>query len=146
MLAVVVRAGTQLCALELAHVVEVMRPLPVEPLPGVPDCVLGVALVRGAPVPVVALEALLGPTRSDAAPARFVSLRVGEQRAALAVGEVVGVVDLARDGLAGLAGLADEPIAEVGRLDARLLHVLAAARLVPAEAWRELEARRGAAP
>ncbi|MFL5302954.1 MAG: chemotaxis protein CheW, partial [Anaeromyxobacteraceae bacterium] len=53
-----VRAGSRLCALPLACVVETLRPLHTSPLAGTPACVSGVAVVRGAPTPVVDLDAL----------------------------------------------------------------------------------------
>jgi purine-binding chemotaxis protein CheW len=54
------RVRERLCALPLAHVVETMRPLPIEPLGGMPGFVQGIAIIRGAPVPVVDAGALLG--------------------------------------------------------------------------------------
>ena len=40
------RVGDLLCAVPLALVGETMRPLPVEPLAGVPSYVRGVAIIR----------------------------------------------------------------------------------------------------
>lgn len=54
------RAQERLCAFPLESVIEVMRPLPIEPLPDVPAYVLGASLVRGLPTPIVDLGALLG--------------------------------------------------------------------------------------
>ena len=42
-----------LAALPLEHVVETMRPLPVEPLGDAPRFILGLSIVRGEPIPVV---------------------------------------------------------------------------------------------
>src|SRR5205085_1730186 len=83
------RMGGRACALRIAQVVETMRPLPVEPVAGAPPFVLGVTLLRGAPAPVIDGGALLGSGRSQ--PTRFVTLRVGERRAVLAVEAVLGV-------------------------------------------------------
>jgi len=52
--------GSFVCALPVEHVVEIMRPLPIRHLEDVPPFVLGVALVRGAPAPVVDVARLLG--------------------------------------------------------------------------------------
>src|SRR5262245_5079449 len=90
----VCRVGSKLCALPLAPVLETMRPLPSEPLPGAPDFVSGVALIRGRPTPVGDARKLLG-SESSGAPARFVTLTLGALRgarvAALAVDAVVGI-------------------------------------------------------
>lgn len=149
---VVARAGEKLLALALADVVETMRPLPVSQLPDVPPFVLGVAVVRGAPAPVVDARALLGECASPRPAGRFVSLRQGARRAALAVDEVLGVRVLDAAAVAALppllegvaAGLAES----IATRDARLLLVLRAGRLVPDEVWRELagESARGRPP
>ena len=52
---VLVQAGLHLCALPLGAVIETLRPLPLRPLAGAPAGVLGVAVVRGSPVPVIDL-------------------------------------------------------------------------------------------
>jgi purine-binding chemotaxis protein CheW len=134
--------GARTCCLPLAHVVEVMRPLPVEPLAAAPPFVLGLAIVRGAPLPVIDGARLLGCTGEVAE--RFITIDTGPRRAALAVQAVAGtrLLDLAP--LAELPPLVREINAEVvekiGALDARLLVVLCAARLVPEAIWRSLPA------
>jgi purine-binding chemotaxis protein CheW len=156
--AVIVRAGAQLCALRIADVVEVMRPLPIEPPRGATAGVLGVAIVRGAALPVVDLAQLLGamaPTgeagaAASAPPTRFVTVRAGARHLSLAVTAVVGVADLDAAELARLpplvegidAGLIDQ----LGRLDAELVVVLAAGRVLPEAAWQGLDDPPGAAP
>src|ERR1700733_14675484 len=92
------RVRARLCALPLAHVVETMRPLPVEAMAGAPRCVRGLAIIRGAPIPVVDVAELLGEgsvqtdtgTRSQPA-ARFVAVKVADRGIALAVDGVLGV-------------------------------------------------------
>jgi purine-binding chemotaxis protein CheW len=141
----VARAGGKQLALPLADVVEVMRPLPVARLEGAPGFVLGAAVVRGSPVPVLDAAALVGAEPGPRVVSRFVSLRVGSRRAALAVETVAGVhaldprelkpvPPLLRDAAGGLADA-------IGSLDRELLLVLGAARLVPLELWRATEAR-----
>jgi purine-binding chemotaxis protein CheW len=136
--ALLVRAGARLCALRLAHVVETLRPLPVAPLAGTPAFVLGVAVVRGAPIPVVGLDALLG-SAAPREPTRFVVVRAGERRVALAVEEVVGIVDLgdadAEPGSPLLEGAAAGAVEELRSRDDALVVVLAAARLVADDVW-----------
>ena len=53
------RAG-RLLALPLENVVEVMRLLPVEPLPGMPSFIDGLCIIRGTPVPIVNAASLFG--------------------------------------------------------------------------------------
>ncbi len=142
-LALLCRAGAYLCALPLAHVGETMRPLPIEPLAGTPDFVRGVAIIRGTPTPVIDAARLTGDTRSTAA-TRFVTLKVGERRAALAVDAVLGVRDLGLAEASPLAPLfshaAGEIVAAMGTLDRELLLVLEAARIVPESVWSALGA------
>lgn len=135
----VARVGTLACAFPIEHVVEAMRPLPIEPIGGAgaatPDGVTGVALVRGAAIPVVDLGQVLGiPTGPGT---RFVVVRVGDRSAALVVDEVVGVRTVPATALAAtpplLAGAAREAVAGIGALDRALLLVLEAARLIPEE-------------
>jgi purine-binding chemotaxis protein CheW len=105
--------------------------------------VSGVAVVRGAPTPVVDLDALLGSS-GGGPPERYVVVRVGERRAALAVTEVVGLGELSEGDVAGaplLDGAAEGAVAALRSRDDALLVVLAAARLVPDAAWRAVDER-----
>jgi len=128
----VVTAGARACALPIEHVVETMRPLPVEPMPGAPKFVLGLATVRGAPLPVVGLSALLG-VASPRTPTRFVTVRVAARSVSLAVDAVEGVVALDRakfEALPPLVRDAGDAIEALAPLDDRFLLVLRAARLL----------------
>ncbi len=134
---VVSRVGTAMCALPVAHVVETMRPLPIEPLAGMPSFVRGVAIVRGTPIPVVDAGLLLGGSSGGT---RFVIVRCGDRRVALLVDAVLAV--RAVESVAALPPLVSHDVAvAIGTLDAALVVVLEAARLVPADAWARLEAR-----
>jgi purine-binding chemotaxis protein CheW len=136
------RVRKRLCAVPLEHVVEIMRPLRVESFAGMPSFIKGVSLIRGAPVPVVDAGALLG-TSDDAQPARFVSVRAGQRRVALAVEEVLGVRELPAAALHGLPPLLHDASADVvsavGTLDQEFLVVLQAARFVLESQWQILE-------
>ena len=118
-----------------------MRPLPVEPIASAPLFVSGLALVRGVPTPVVDAGRLLG-AGDDGQPTRFVVVRVGERRVALAVEAVVGLRTLSAAALRELPPLIQEAsadvIAAIGALDAALLVVLRAARLLPETVWSAL--------
>ncbi len=139
---VVVRAASRLCALPLESVIETMRPLPVEPLASAPSFVRGVALIRDLPTPVVDLASVLdsgvqGEIR------RFVTLRAGPWPIALGVEAVIGVRELVAvldDMPPLLRGASAEAIQAIGILDAQLLTVLHAARLVPDAVWDGLVA------
>lgn len=140
--ALVIRCGARLCAIAIHHVRETMRPLPVDSVAGAPDFVLGLAVIRGAPVPVVDLAAVLGGGEAAQAHRRFVTLRLEERSVALAVEEVVGVerIDTSRLGelppLLGIAGA--DRIEALGTVDAQLLLVLRAAQLLPPDVWAAL--------
>jgi len=116
----------------MADVIETMRPQPIEALAGAPGFVLGLAVIRGEPVPVVDVARLLG---TDGAPRRFVTVRGARRPIALAVDAVLGVRAVAADHLSELPPLAGavaaEAVAAIGTLDAKLLVVLQAARVVP---------------
>lgn len=141
--------GTCFCAIAIEHVVETMRPLPIEPIAGASDLVSGVAIVRGVPIPVVDAGRLLGVDRLPAAMAqpggaRFVTVRAGERRVAFAVETVLGVRHLSASSLRDLPPLlrdSVDSVSKIGALDAQLLVVLRAMRLVPEAVWRSLDAK-----
>jgi purine-binding chemotaxis protein CheW len=129
------RAGALLCAIPIEHVIETMRVLPVEPVTGAPRYVLGLSLIRGAPVPVVDTGLLVGeqPTR----PERLVTVKTGDHTIALATEAVLGIVPIASREVGALPPLlrdaAADTVATIGTRDAELLFFLRAARLVPGE-------------
>jgi purine-binding chemotaxis protein CheW len=136
------RVGALLCALPLEHVEETMRPLAVEAIAGMPSFVRGLTVVRGVPIPVVDAASLLSGGVSR--PARFVTLKTGRRRIALAVDAVVGVIEISPASLNALPLVFHDSsldaIAAVGTLDDDLLLVLRSARLVPETFWTLLEA------
>jgi purine-binding chemotaxis protein CheW len=142
------RVGSRLCGLPLAHVVETMRPLPVEPLAHLPSFVDGVSIIRGRPVPVLDARRLMGEDGEPGARARFVTLELAERSAALSVDAVLGVRDIDVAELAQLPALLrdarNEMVAALGTLDQELLVVLERSRLLPEAVWAVIEA--GAPP
>jgi purine-binding chemotaxis protein CheW len=132
-----VRTASLICAIPLAHVAETMRPLPMEPAAGAPPFVLGLSVIRGQPVPVVDLGSLLGD--HAARPARWVTLRVGARRVALAVDAVVGAHHLGSATLEELPPLLRDAhsgrVESLGALDSQLLLVLRTTRLLPEDLW-----------
>ena len=136
----VFRADRYLCALPVSHIIEILRPLPVEPFAGAPAFVSGLTLIRGAPVPVVDLAAVLAGALGPAS--RFVIAQTGPRRVAIAVDAVLGLREFPASlwnhlppllGEAG-AGLIDS----VGSLDQELLLTLRTASLVPQAVWDSL--------
>ena len=126
------RIETRLCALPLVHVLEVMRPLPLEPIEGAPHFVLGLAVIRGEPMPVVDVAALLS---GEPCPKvrRFVALRVGDRHVALAVAEVLGTRTIERQLLGQTPPLlshAAPGVEALGTLDGALLATLDSARVL----------------
>lgn len=108
-----------------------MRPLPIEAFAQAPPFVLGTAVIRGAPVPV--LDGALLLTGKTETPRRFVTLAAGSRAVALAVAEVVGTGRLSVDEIAPLPSLladAADFVSRLGVLDGQLLEVLASARIV----------------
>lgn len=147
-LCILCRIGASICAVPIEHVAETMRPLPVEPLAGAPSFVIGVAIVRGEPAPVVDGAKLLGGVASSS-PGRFLAIRIGSRRAVVAVDAVLGVRALSSESIRALPpllrGAAPEAIDEMGTLDGELLVVLGAARLIPDSVWASLDGTGAAA-
>jgi purine-binding chemotaxis protein CheW len=134
--------GASVCALPLAQVGETLRPLPIEPLVGLPAFVRGVAIIRGSATPVLDASRLIG-AQLQSESERFVTLKLGARVAALAVGSVLGVRALPRaeqELPPLLREVADEAVRALGRLDGQLLWVLEGARLVPDGVWQAVEA------
>lgn len=132
------------CALPLIEVEETMRPLPVERISGVPAFVSGLSIVRGAPIPVIDAASLL--TGESGSPTRYITLKTGGGRVALGVDAIEGLADIQPETFGTMPSLLQQAhpdvIRAVGTLDAGLLIVLQAARLVPDEAWSQIEAAR----
>ncbi len=138
------RVLDRLCALPVQRVVETMRPLPIEPVPAATPPVLGVAVVRGAAVPVVDLAWVVA--ERAARPTRFVTVNADGRSVALAVDAVVGVRTLPPEALRDLPPLLRDALAgaieSIGTLDAQLLMLLHLGRLVPEVVWHALETAR----
>ena len=108
-----------------------------------PAFVRGVAVIRGVPVPVVDAASVLEERAACSPhPSRFVALKTGGRRVALAVDEVLGVKEIRSTNLAELPPLlagARERTAAMAILDNELLLVLQSARFVPDGTWNLIE-------
>lgn len=131
-LSLVFGVGDLLCALPLRDVVETIRPLPVQPLAGTADILLGVSVIRGQAVPVVDTARLLGAGVER--PHRFVTTRSDRGTLAFATGPVRGVLpvepDERRPPPPMLAAAASSLVVAVGVLDSRPLLFLRGAGLM----------------
>lgn len=136
----IAQVGTLACAIPVEHVVETMRPLPVEPLGHGAAYVRGVAVIRGAPTIVIDAAVLFGQASKTSAGARsrFVVVRVAANTAALFVDSVSEVRAIAQAELGALPPLAraasSDVIAAIAAVDSGLVVVLEAAKLVPGDA------------
>jgi purine-binding chemotaxis protein CheW len=148
---VLARVASRTCAVPLAQVIETMRILPIHPLAEAPPFVRGVAIVRGAVVPVVDLRALLGEPAAEAA--RLLVVRTAAagpasadegRRVALAVDAVTGVATLDAAALAATPPLVEagrpELVAALGAVDGQLLMLLRTSHLVDEALWGQLPA------
>jgi purine-binding chemotaxis protein CheW len=111
-----------------------MRPLPIKRVGAMPPAVLGLAVVRGVPLPVVDLRALVIPeARGEVT--RFVTVRGATREVALAVGAVhrVATIDGPIAECPPLLGAENAgAIAALAALDGELAVVLRLAHLIPA--------------
>jgi len=139
-----IRSASRICAVPLSNVVETMRPLPARRFAGSPEFVPGVSIIRGSPTVVVDLGRLLGEP-GVSAPRRFVTLRLGDRRIALAVDDVLGVqalMDTERQELPPLLANSDARLVQsIGALDSEFLVFLQATRILPDETWQALVER-----
>lgn len=146
----VCRVGAKLCGIPLAQVLETLRPLPTEPLAGLPAAITGLALIRGHATPVIDARVLLGG-EAVTPPQRYVTLNLNAAQrrvAALAVDDVVGVRQVTDAKLGELPALLRderELLSALGTLDQELLLVLEHARLLPEAVWQQLEQERASA-
>jgi purine-binding chemotaxis protein CheW len=119
-----------------------MRVQPVAAVDGAPEFVLGLAVIRGGPLPVVDLQRLL--TGEPGAATRFVTLRVSERYVALAVPEVLGTRVVDSESLGATPPLLEDCPSvrrSLGALDGRLFEILESARIIEEASAPELELR-----
>jgi purine-binding chemotaxis protein CheW len=142
---VLARVGARICALPLAQVIETMRLAAIHALAEAPPFVRGLAIIRGAPLPVIDVRLLLGEPGDGAA--RLVVVRAeghaDGRRLALAVDAVIGVRALDGAALAATPPLAQagrpELVEAIGAVDAQLLLLLRTSRIVDEALWARLE-------
>lgn len=119
------------CALPLTHVAEVMRMQPVTARETLPVGVVGSAIIRGQPTPVVDASILLNGVRTETP--SLVLLRFQERRVALAVQRIIGPSKLDAEQMRRAPALLRDDaamITNIGVRDAELVHVLDAIALL----------------
>ncbi len=137
----VTRAGGRYAAFPMSLVRETMRPMTCQQVAGFATWMLGIAIVRGVPAPVVDLGALMSGASSRAI-SRFISLRSAEGVFVAAVDEVIGLrsFDAATLSLMPplLSAAGGGAIAGLGAIGHELMVLFDAGRLVPPEAWQAM--------
>jgi purine-binding chemotaxis protein CheW len=135
------------CAIPLIDVLEVMRPLALERVAGAPNFVMGLALIRASPVPVIDLNVVVSGETSTGHK-RFITLRVEDRIVALAVRSVVGIAPLDISLIRRLPPLLKNSntsvIESITKLDSHFLVVLNAAHLLSEQQWAALYPERAA--
>jgi purine-binding chemotaxis protein CheW len=131
----VAKVGGIDCAIPIAHVVETMRPLPIEPVAeaGTLGFIRGMSIVRGEAILVVDAAQLLGQVAREQA--RFVVIRAGERIVAMLVDAVIGVRSLDAAVFSELPPLVQaitrDNVTAIGALDRELFVVLDTGRILP---------------
>jgi chemotaxis signal transduction protein len=123
--------GPQRCALPLTDVAEVMRAQPLTSHGLLTPGVLGTAIIRSQPTPVVDAGKLL--TGESTSGERIILLRVGGRAVALAVDSVLGTARLEHRQLTDAPALVSGNSAivkAIGVLDSELIHILNTVRLI----------------
>jgi purine-binding chemotaxis protein CheW len=119
--------------LPMAEVIETMRLLPMQAVAGAPPLVLGLSVIRGAPVAVVNTALLFGC--KSPLYTRLVTVRAGESTIALAVDAVFTVAVVETSALQQMPSLIgnDNAVVAMAARDRNLFFLLNAARIVPDE-------------
>ena len=128
-----VRAHAWYCAIPVASVTETCRPLPVQPVEGMPAFVRGITVMRGKTTPVIHLGMMLAGGSIEPG-RRFVAVQVRGSPLVFEVDETVGVRHIPRSQLDTTTPLthggATDRLDGVGVFNNELLAWLDTARIV----------------
>jgi len=112
-----------------------------------PQSLLGLCIIRGAPLPVVDAGLLLNGCNSRAR--RLVTIGIADRTIALAVEQVIGIRSIDPEAMATLPPLlqnaAGDAVEAIRGLDGELLLLLDAARIIPEALLDKLSAAEPAA-
>src|SRR5271154_3600046 len=88
------RSEGRLYALPAGLITEVVRVPVIARVPQGPQCLMGLANLRGSVLPVVSIRAILGRSETASTPASRLIVLDGASRVALAVDEVAALVNV----------------------------------------------------
>ncbi|PLX90718.1 MAG: hypothetical protein C0619_08720 [Desulfuromonas sp.] len=130
--------GNEEYSLELAKVLELIRPRSLTELPQAPDFLLGIVSLRGQIIPVVDLARRLNLQPShDTSQQRVIVCAAGDERIGLLVDKVVQVVRMKPEQVETAPLLADSPtkdvISAIGRIQGKMLVLLNPERILDIE-------------
>jgi purine-binding chemotaxis protein CheW len=130
--------GSEEYSLELATVLELIRPRRLTELPRSPDFLLGIVSLRGQIVPVVDLARRLNLKPSDdTSQQRVIVCSAADERIGLLVDRVVQVVRVKPEQVESAPLLADSPskdfISGIGRVQGKMLVLLNPERILDVE-------------
>ncbi|MCP4501214.1 MAG: purine-binding chemotaxis protein CheW [Deltaproteobacteria bacterium] len=94
--------GNELCAIDIMRIKEIIRPVPITPVPKAPFGMLGVIDLRGQVLPLFDLRKRLEVNQKhdlDHPSVRFLLIRLDGRHLGLVVDEVLSVVTVRRDEL-----------------------------------------------
>ncbi len=103
------RVADRDCAVDVMRIAEVLRPVPVTPLPSAPPFVEGIIELRGRFLPVIDLRKRFGG--EERAAGKYVVAPMGETSVALVVDEVMGVERIPTDQIQAPPALASGRVA-----------------------------------
>ena len=103
------RVADRDCAVDVMRIAEVLRPVPVTPLPSAPPFVEGIIELRGRFLPVIDLRKRFGG--EERAAGKYVVAPMGATSVALVVDEVMGVERIPTDQIQAPPALASGRVA-----------------------------------
>ena len=103
------RVADRDCAVDVMRIAEVLRPVPVTPLPSAPPFVEGIIELRGRFLPVIDLRKRFGG--EERAAGKYVVAPMGDTSVALVVDEVMGVERIPTDQIQAPPALASGRVA-----------------------------------
>lgn len=146
---VVFDLSSEIYALDILHVHEIIRIQPVTPVPGAPDYIEGLINLRGRVVPVVDLRKRFGlPLRVTGDRARIIVVQVSDDIVGVVVDAVSEVITVSPEVVEPAAkvvsGLDAEYIRTIAKIDGHLVAVLNPDKIIEVADAEEEEVVLGA--
>ena len=143
----IVNAAGRLCGVPIGSVLEILRPVAIQELAGLPAYLCGLAVIRGQPTAVVDVSTVLTGL-SDGRIGRYLSMRSEGRPFALRVEAVLGIREVDRRAFRDLPELiepARDLVAGVLALGTELLTVLRSSPGFSTQVWAGIDRARGLA-